>query len=166
MKASLLQPAFIGGLVLGVLSGLPIVSGGNVCCCLWLVVGGVVAAYLLQQNQSTAITPGDGAVVGLLAGVIGAFVYLVVSIPVGILLAPFEQRLYERLIQSMENVPPQLRGYAGGPAGVGLRTAIGFMLILVLGAIFSTLGGVIGAAIFAKKTPPGVIDVPPAPPIG
>ena len=29
-----LQPALYGGLVIGVLSGLPIVSMGNCCCCL------------------------------------------------------------------------------------------------------------------------------------
>src|SRR5438132_13671198 len=90
------QPALIGGLVLGVLSALPLVSAGNLCCCLWLVLGGAVAAYVLQQNQSAPITPGDGAVVGLLAGVIGAFVYLIVSIPVAMLLAPFERRVFER----------------------------------------------------------------------
>ena len=54
---------------MGVLSALPLVAAGNLCCCLWVVSGGVVAAYLLQQNQSAPITPGDGALVGLLAGV-------------------------------------------------------------------------------------------------
>ncbi len=162
MRASTLQPAFIGGLVTGVLSALPIIAGGNLCCCLWLVSGGMVAAYFLQQNQSTAIAAADGAVVGLLAGLIGAFVYLVVSIPVAILMAPFEQRVIERLAESMENVPPQLRSYAGRPIAVGVRTIVGFGFMLVLGAIFSTLGGLLGAAIFAKKSPPGVIDVPPA----
>ena len=76
MKASLTQPALIGGLVVGVLSALPLISVGNLCCCLWIVSGGVVAAYVLQQNQTAPIAAGDGALVGLLAGVAGAFVYL------------------------------------------------------------------------------------------
>jgi hypothetical protein len=151
VKSPFLQPALIGGVVLGVLSALPLISGGNLCCCMWLIIGGVVAAYVLQQHQPTPITPGDGALAGLLAGVAGAFVYLVVSIPVAVLLAPFEQRVYERLIDSMQNVPPQLRGYATGPIAIGVRTILGFMLMLVLGAIFSTLGGLLGAALFAKK---------------
>ena len=57
---------------MGVLSALPLINAGNVCCCLWVVSGGVVAAYVLQQNQTAPITPGDGALVGLLAGLIGA----------------------------------------------------------------------------------------------
>ena len=73
-KPSYAQPALIGGVVMGVLSALPIITAGNVCCCLWVVSGGVVAAYLLQQNQTTPITPGDGALVGLLAGLVGALV--------------------------------------------------------------------------------------------
>ncbi len=88
MKASFTQPALIGGLVGGVLSALPLIAGGNLCCCLWIVSGGAVAAYVLQQNQSLPIGPGDGALVGLLAGVIGALVYLVLSIPINILVAP------------------------------------------------------------------------------
>ena len=35
-----------GGLVMGVLSALPLVGPfGNACCCLWVVSGGLVAAY-------------------------------------------------------------------------------------------------------------------------
>ena len=52
------QPALIGGLVMGVLSALPLVSAGNICCCLWVVTGGLVAAYLLQQNQAMPISRG------------------------------------------------------------------------------------------------------------
>ena len=148
--------------MLGVLSALPLISGGNLCCCLWLVTGGGVAAYVLQQNQPTPITPGEGAFAGLLAGIVGSFVYLIVSIPVAILLAPFERRVYERLVDTIQNMPPELRTYATSPLGVGVRTVASFVIILVLSAIFSTIGGLVGAAIFAKKTPPGTIDIPPA----
>ena len=59
------QPEFIGGLVMGVLSALPLISAGNLCCCLWIICGGVVAAYMLQQNSETPITQSDGALVGM-----------------------------------------------------------------------------------------------------
>ena len=35
------------------------------------------------------------------------------------------------------------------------------VVYLVLGAVFSTIGGLLGAMLFAKKMPPGAIDVPP-----
>jgi hypothetical protein len=159
-RPSYTQPALIGGLVLGVLSALPLISAGNLCCCLWLVTGGAVAAYVLQQNQPTPIAPGDGALAGLLAGVVGAFVYLILSIPAALLIAPFERRLVQQF-EAMGNIPPWLRAYSSSPAAVGLGMIVSFMFILVLGAIFSTLGGVLGAVIFAKKVPPGAIDVTP-----
>ena len=47
MPSSKLQPALYGGLLLGVLSALPIISLGNCACCLWVLAGGAMAAYLL-----------------------------------------------------------------------------------------------------------------------
>ena len=65
-----LQPALFGGLFIGVLSALPIINIGN-CCCLWVIGGGVLATYLMQQNHPYPISAADGALVGLLAGLIG-----------------------------------------------------------------------------------------------
>jgi hypothetical protein len=158
------QPALIGGLVMGVLTALPIISAGNLCCCLWVIGGGVIAAYVLQQNQAAPIAPGDGALVGLLAGIVGAFVYLVVSIPISILVAPMERMIVQRFIERMGEMPPEFREFASRGVGTAARLILGFIFWLFVGAVFSTVGGLIGQAIFQKKTPPGVIDVPPQPP--
>jgi hypothetical protein len=147
---------------MGVLTGLPIVSAGNLCCCLWVIGGGVVAAYVLQQNEQGPITAADGALVGLLAGVIGAFVYLIVSIPISILVAPMERMVVQRIIERMD-MPPEFREYAAHGVGTGIRLILGFLFWLFVGAAFSTIGGLIGQAIFVKKTPPGTIDVAPPP---
>lgn len=146
---------------MGVLSALPLISAGNLCCCLWMVSGGAVAAYALQQNQQTSITPGDGALAGLLAGIVGAFTYLVLSIPITILMAPMERVIMERIIRNAGSVPPEFRDYVDTNIGTALRVAFGFFFILVFGCIFSTLGGLLGAAIFKKRLPPGAVDGPP-----
>ena len=160
-NASLTQPAFIGGLVLGVLSALPIISAGNLCCCLWVVSGGALAAYLLQQNQSTPITPGDGAIVGLLSGVIGAFVYLVISIPITAMVAPMEREMLQRFIENAGEMPPEFRDFLGRRMMGPLRLMFGFILMLVLGSVFATIGGLLGAVVF-KKSPPAVAPPPSA----
>jgi hypothetical protein len=155
---------------MGVLSALPIISIGNACCCLWVVSGGLVAAYLFQQNQATPITPGDGALVGLLAGLAGALVAFVVKIPIDILVAPMEQSMVQRLLET-GTLPPEARDilerYGRGDALGGvffiISRVVGLLFWLCAGGVFSTIGGLLGALIFRKSTPPGTIDViPPA----
>src|SRR5690349_24929968 len=93
------QPALLGGIAIGVLSALPVINIAN-CCCAWILFGGALAAYLMQQNHPEPIQIGDGAGVGLLAGVIGAAVWLVVSIPINLIMAPLQSRMAQRALES------------------------------------------------------------------
>jgi hypothetical protein len=163
MQNALVRPALIGGLVIGVLSALPVVSVANLCCCLWVVTGGVVAAYLLQQDRPAPITLSDGALVGLMAGIVGAVVNLLLSIPLTIAMAPFQQRIVDQMINS-GRLPPEIREYVTGAAVGSLGLAAMFFFMLIAGVIFATLGGLLGTAIFRKPQPPVVVsDVPPSP---
>lgn len=160
---AMLRPALLGGLVMGVLGALPGVSLGNCCCCAWLVTGGFVAAYLLQSNTPQPITMGDGALVGLLAGLFGAAVNVIVAVPMNLITGPFQQRLVKRLAESQPDLPENARQIidnigAGGLSVVG--TVMMFFVMLILGAVFSSLGGLLGAFFLKKKAAPE----PPPPP--
>lgn len=146
------KSSLIGGLVIGVLSALPVISAGNLCCCLWVVTGGIVASYLLQQERTEPITPGDGALVGLLAGIAGAVVHLLLSIPLAMLMAPMQRRMIEQLV-NRGSIPPEWQDLFASAAGGGLGLTIGFLLMLFVGSIFATLGGLLGAAVFRKTQP-------------
>jgi hypothetical protein len=145
--------------VTGVLSALPFVNLFNACCCLWVVTGGVVAAYLLQEREPTPILVGDGAIVGLMAGVIGAFVNLVISIPVTLLLAPMQRAMLDQFIDN-GSLPPEMREMVSSGFGTVAGIVFGFIFALFAGVVFSTLGGVLGAVIFRRKPAPAVIDIP------
>jgi hypothetical protein len=156
------QPALIGGLVLGVLSALPIVYFGN-CCCLWILSGGAVAAYVLQSNESAPITPGDGALAGLLAGMAGAFIHFLVSIPIDVVIGPWERKFGQQLLEMTSN--PQMQDMLtrsveqsaqGGFAFIVAYRVGVLLLMLVVGGAFSTVGGVLGAVIFKKPQAPAV----------
>jgi hypothetical protein len=161
--ASRTRPALVGGLVTGVLSALPIIYAGNVCCCLWIVAGGAVAAYLLQQQRDAPIAAGDGALVGFQAGLVGAGIYLILSIPITFVVAPMERELFERLMERAGSMPPPLQEYVGSSIGLAARVVLGFVLMLVLGAIFSTVGGILGAVIFRTPQPREAAHQPPPP---
>jgi len=156
MTGSKLQPALLGGILMGVLSALPFVSLGNCCCCLWVVSGGLLAAYLLQQSQPAAIEMGDGAGVGLLAGVIGAVAATVLSVPINLTMGPMQQRILERVVENVPNMPAEMRdAFQNAQArGVGaMASAFSFVVMLVAGMVFSTVGGIIGTVIFRRGKP-------------
>ena len=164
MTISYTKPALIGGAAMGVLTALPIIGLGNCACCLWVVGGGALAAYLLQQDTAAPISLADGALVGLLTGVFGAIVILVLSIPLTLLVEPIFRQFVTGVLERMENVPPEIRDLAMNRGLTVLRIIGQFVFWLVIGSIFSTVGGLIGAAIFQKKLPPATpatIDVPP-----
>jgi hypothetical protein len=158
------QPALLGGVAIGVLSALPVINIAN-CCCAWILFGGALAAYLMQQNHPEPIDIGDGAVVGLLAGMIGAAVWLVVSIPINLMMAPLQSRMAQRALENASEVAPELRQvfetFGSGPA-IGFGLIIGFFLMLVVSTLFGMLGGLFGALMFRNSSPPVV--PPPIPP--
>ncbi len=155
------QPALLGGLAIGVLSALPVVSLAN-CCCAWILFGGALAAYLMQQNHPEPVGVGDGAVVGLLAGIVGAFVWLLLFIPLTALLSPFQSRMIQRMLSSANDMPPEVRamleGFASG-GGAGIGVVFFFFVMLCVSSFFGMIGGLFGALMFRKNGPP-----PPPPP--
>jgi hypothetical protein len=69
-----LQPAVLGGLLIGVLSALPFVVRSTRAAALWVLAGGLLTAYPAAGASTMPMTAGDAAMAGLLAGVIGAIV--------------------------------------------------------------------------------------------
>jgi hypothetical protein len=158
-----LQPALFGGLLIGVLSALPIINIGN-CCCLWVIGGGVLATYLMQQNHPYPIAAADGALAGLLAGLIGGVIGTLLSIPIDMMLGPVQKQLMERILSSNPDIPDETRRIIEN-MNVG-AAALAFKLVfsVCVGAVFGMLGGLLGVALFKKKDlppPPGSVEILP-----
>src|SRR6185312_174027 len=156
-----LKPAIIGGIVVGLLSSIPFVNILNICCCFWAILGGVRATYMFIKASPTPVKAGDGAVLGLLAGVVGALIYIVVGIPLGIVMGKTMMSLMSGF---MESVNPQQAEIMRAQMDAGqsivshiLRGLVSAFLLL----IFSTLGGLLGVPIFEKRK--GGPDLPPPP---
>jgi hypothetical protein len=158
-----LQPAFYGGLFIGVLSALPIINAGNCVCCMWVIGGGMLAAYLMQQNYPYQVSAADGALVGLLAGVFGGVIGTIISVPLEMAMGPYTQRILQRLIESNPDFPAEARQAIEnmGSRGVSaIRIIAGLCFGVIIGGLFAMLGGLLGVAIFKKNLPP------PPPPAG
>jgi hypothetical protein len=161
------RPALIGGLIVGLLSAIPILNFGNCCCCMWALLGGGYATYLYQKNSTLPVTAGDGAVVGGMAGIVGAAIYFVIGVPLGLLtnnvtvwvlqymatlVPPKDAAQLQTQIELMKNqsIMDQLP--------MILLLSLLFALILI---IFSVIGGALAIPLMGKG---GNMNPPPPPP--
>lgn len=161
------QPAIIGGIIVGVLSVIPLVNLGNTCCCLYALIGGAVAAKLLIDRSPQPVKAGDGATIGLMAGAIGGAIYIVIGLPLGLMANKLSIGIFESLSNmvndpnfqnTMGRVIEQMRNQSlAERLAAGVVSAIIFAVLL---AGFTTLGGLLGVALFEKRKD----NVPPPPP--
>lgn len=186
-KPSKIQPALVGGLVIGLLWSVPFLNLINFCCCLGVMAGGALAAWMLiKRSPVLPVSSGDGAVVGLLAGLAGAGVYLVLGIPISLVFdqaglsvvrSIFDQMNNPEISRAMEEAirTSQNQGLVERLVGA----LVGWLIISTISVGFSAVGGLIGVAMFEKRKgqqyppqappsspgfPPGY--APPGPPAG
>ena len=138
---------------------MPIVNLAN-CCCLWIVAGGLLAGYLAQQNSTLPLSGMRGATVGLLAGIIGAFVWLIAALALDVVMAPLQERMVENILRSAADMPPEVREWLElmtERTSAPFRLAAGFAFQLLAGVVFSTVGGLLATVFFkhASQTPDG-----------
>ena len=162
------QPAFLGGLFIGVLSALPAIQWGNCCCCLWVITGGLLTTYLLQNRTERPIETTEALVAGLLAGLIGG----VLAAMIDLALAPFVGDLRRRMLETfltrvreLPNVPPESRTQIDEMLRQPMEVSLGQRLFqsaifVPVASVMAMLGALLGVAFFRKKLPPAA-----APPI-
>ncbi len=139
------KAALIGGLIAGVLSGVPYIGG---CCFLWALGGGFLAIYMIMKNTTAPLEMGEGAKIGAIAGAIALVPFLIIRI------------IYITVV-GVSTVALSQDQNAGAIAGI---VAAGGIVVVVIGAVvvvaFAVLGGVIGVAVLGK----GRAGAPPPPP--
>ncbi len=158
---SKLKPALIGGGIMAVLSSLPIINMGNCLCCMWVLLGGAVGAYFYARElpDGTPITSGEGALVGLLSGIFGALF--------GTFLGYFfmamggvnpAREIIANVLENRSDISPEVEDILEALQDEGFVSPIfvfiGLIFSAVINSIFGTVGGIISASIFRKKTQP------------
>jgi len=135
-----LKPALLGGLIIGVLSGISsLIPLASFCCCIWSIGGGALAAFMYVKGSPVPVKIGDGAIVGALAGVFGGIIYLILGLPLAIFFGM--AAMEDQLTRSGVELPF---------SGV-LLIIVGSIIGAIILALLATLGGVIGVAIFEKR---------------
>jgi hypothetical protein len=152
------QPALLGGLFIGIVSALPFVGAANVCCCLWVVLGGLLTVYLQRQAHPDALEAAEAVLGGLIAGLVGALIYVVITgLIIALSGARFDEQIRVALDQNSQ-LPPELRDRVetvlarpNAPILIGVFYA---MIMIPMYAVFSMLGALLGLALFRRKPAP------------
>ena len=155
-QEAMFRSALIGGVLLGVLSAIPLISAFNCFCCAWVIGGGILAANLYVRSSPSMVSLGHGVVLGLLTGAIGAVVDTMFSIPLHLVLSRMGMGFAEQfrqMIEQVPNLPPEtreaLRSVLAGGEGAGILFIIlGGFIKLVIYSLVAMLGGTIGVALF------------------
>lgn len=147
------QPALLGGVYIGVLSALPFINIGNCLCCMWVVTGGMLTVYLQQQSKPEPVETADAVVGGLLAGLVGAVVSAVLGFLMTSVTGPMADETIRQVLENPE-LPAEARDFLSRFASSRSMAFLGLVVTIPVFCVFSMLGGLLGLALFRKKTPP------------
>jgi hypothetical protein len=167
-KPGKLMPALYGGVIMGVISGVPILSFINCFCCAGIMLGGFMAVFFYKKDlkeSSPLLSNADGLALGALAGLVGAVVTTVLTalmhLVFGMAMGGGMQRLQDMGLG--DRIPPEtMRMIQGIMSDKGLL-GIAFIFHLVIDPLFGLIGGLIGYAVFKSKVPPVMPPPPPVP---
>ena len=157
---AMLRPTLMAGLIAGVVTSLPLIGGLLLlACCSPVIGGGFLAAFWYGnacREAGVEFTPALGRTVGLISG---AFWAATVSL-FAVMTWPGIELVTEQVEQTwdaMGQTTPELldgldrfRDFYAETSGFMLVLML-FFVYLLIGALFSSIGGMIGAVVFRRK---------------
>ena len=149
-SANKLRPALLGGILIGVIGGIPFLNFINCMCCMGVIGGGVLSAYLFYKDSSPEyiISVSDGALLGFLSGLFGTFISIILHSFFGPatfnVLYKISATINDPDLQALiDNFNPRLLENS--------FILLDFALNLVVNTIFGLLGGIIGVSIWSSR---------------
>jgi hypothetical protein len=150
-------PALYGGIIMGVLSGVPILSLVNCLCCAGIMLGGFMSVYFYKKQltaEMDAITSSDGMGLGAFAGLFGAIASTILGGLFFLIVGDVASEMVLRIMEStgvLNSMPPEARSQMEQSMSQQGFSIIGVVANFIVCPLFGLLGGLIGFAVFRKK---------------
>lgn len=165
-QADLWKPSLISGGIFGFLSGLPLVGLLNCACCSLVIGGGIVCSYMVIRSSLQPVSWGRSALAGFMSGVFAAPSWMLAQwLWVRAQGVSYEERFIEAMDRASGMSPEaaEVADVLSGVPGILLVIFTTLVLLVVVPPV-ATLGGVIGRALFEKRsTPPDSnLDISPS----
>jgi hypothetical protein len=167
-KPSKLLPALYGGLIMGAISGLPVISIINCFCCAGILLGGFLSVMFYKNELTPTMPPLSnsdclqlGAIAGVFGAITGTILHVITLLAVGDMTSGLLMNIFENLKMPPEVMDQMKERMAESSQLAGLSTLISFGTSLLIDPLFGLLGGLIGYNVYKSKGP--VQQVPPPP---
>ena len=158
LRSNLTKPALMSGILLGVLTTLPVV---NLACLLWVGGAGILTIYFFRSENTVLISSRMGANLGFITGLFGAAVWQLLEIALIFITGPegIQEGMQEvrEMILKIENLPPdsfqtleQMMELFGNPLNLNVILISLIIKVFICGTL-TTLGGVLGANLFGQN---------------
>ncbi len=145
------QSILIGGLVVGILST-SVLGLINLACCAGVIIGAMVGVWHYTEEHQLTIPSGQGALIGALAGLLGALlagIFNQMLVAAGLdFAAGFRETIMQ--MSSMQMSPEQMEQMQQAQEGSWVMMIAGTLSSMIIFAIFGAVGGAIGASVFQK----------------
>jgi hypothetical protein len=171
-KPSKLMPAVYGGVIMGVISGIPFLNLVNCLCCAGVMLGGFMAVFFYQKDLKPGdpvLTNGDGLQLGALAGVFGALVGLVLTVIFHFALGAAAGEATGKIIMSMydqlgilDKMPPEAVEQMQQSMSDQSLSPLTIIPSFIIDPLFGLIGGLIGYSVYKPKGPAANVQPPAA----
>jgi hypothetical protein len=164
-KPNKLLPALYGGIIMGVVSGIPFLNLVNCCCCAGVLLGGALAVFFYKNDLREGmplLTSGDAIELGAIAGVIGAVIGSILTAGFLAALGNVSGDAIMGVLEGFKSqMPPGTLEQMEQKIREGGFSILQLVMSLVVDTVFGLLGGLIGYAIWKPK-PQMLNTQPPA----
>jgi hypothetical protein len=154
-KPSMMMPALYGGLIMGVLYGVPYLNFINCCCCAGVLAGGFLSVFFYKKELLPTMPPleaSDALKLGALAGVIGGVFGTIIGQGAQVLTGQDVQADLDELMEQMNN--PDAEAFVQMFASFfdsPLFLFFSLVFSVFVCVAFGLLGGLIGYAVLKPK---------------
>ncbi len=165
-KPSMLMPALYGGIIMGVISSIPVLSLVNCLCCAGVMFGGFMAVFFYKKELLPVMAPltsSDGLQLGALAGVFGGVVGSLLTLIMLKVIGNVNGQMIMSMMESFRNSMPSEKWDEMQMDVLATELSVFKIAMgLVIDVIFGLLGGLIGYSILKPK--PELMNIQPPPP--
>ena len=150
------KPALLSGALFGFVSGIPIVGLLNCLCCSLIVSAGVLTAYLMVRGSAVPVSYGMAALGGWISAVAASLAWGVTQMLVSAVMRRDFSEEIRRAAEQAQQMTPEAGDAARILEGIAAPILLGLFtcMMMVIFSPFGVAGGLIGRAIFERRTPP------------